>query len=117
MLDLRRAELGGLGRIDLQAAGKLWGYVKLQLCGIDRRAVLVHVAVVETERRRGLATLLLDAALASAPGYDWSTADFDADDPVLRSFRATLDLAEPVTVGSPNYCSHMRRANGDYDWL
>ncbi|MER6873899.1 N-acetyltransferase, partial [Amycolatopsis sp. NPDC000673] len=61
--------------------------------------------------------LLLDAALASAPGYDWSTAAFDADDPVLRSLRATLDLAEPVTLGIPGYCSHMRRANGDHDWL
>lgn len=113
----RPAVAGGVGRIDLQVRGDLWGYVRLQLCGVDRRAVLVRVAVAEAQRRRGVATLLVDAALAHGPGYDWSTVEVDTENDVFRAFRASLDLAEPVTIGTPHYCSHMRLANGEADWL
>ncbi|MGW7534728.1 GNAT family N-acetyltransferase [Amycolatopsis sp. NPDC054798] len=113
----RPAVPGGAGRIDLQVRGELWAYALLQLCAVDRRAILVRVAVAEPHRRRGLGTLLVDAALAHGEGYTWSTAEFDAADDVLRAFRASLDPAEPVTVAHPHYCSHMHLANGQPDQL
>ncbi|MET7990540.1 GNAT family N-acetyltransferase [Amycolatopsis sp. NPDC005232] len=110
----RPAVRGGVGRIELHIRGEVFGYVGVQLCGIDRRGVLVHVAAAERHRRRGIGGLMVDAALARGPGYTWSTAPFDLDDVELKAFRSTLDLPEPVQVGEPFYCSHMLEAMGEW---
>ncbi|HEY2041654.1 MAG TPA: GNAT family N-acetyltransferase [Jatrophihabitans sp.] len=104
---------GGVGRIELSVRGTVWAYVDVQLCGIERRGVLVYLAVDGPHRRRGLGRVLLDAALARGPGYTWSTVKFDEDDVTLRAFRATAELPESVQVREPFFCSHMLEANGE----
>ncbi|MEU4674482.1 GNAT family N-acetyltransferase [Amycolatopsis sp. NPDC023774] len=72
------------------------------------------VAVAERHRRRGIGSLLLDAALARGPGYTWSTVPFDVDVVELKAFRAKQDLPENVQVDEPFYCSHMLEAMGEW---
>ncbi|MFI5611324.1 GNAT family N-acetyltransferase [Amycolatopsis sp. NPDC051903] len=110
----RPAERAGVGRIELVIRGEVFGYVAVQLCGIDRRGVLVQVAVAPAHRRRGIGGLMVDTALARGVGYTWSTVAFDLDDVELKGFRASLDLPEPVQVGEPFYCSHMLTALGEW---
>ncbi|WP_326567407.1 GNAT family N-acetyltransferase [Amycolatopsis rhabdoformis] len=104
---------GGVGRIELSIRDVVVGYVAVQLCGVDLRGVLVHVAVADGFRRRGIGGLMLDAAFARGVGYAWSTAPGRFDDVEVKAFRASLDLPVPVQVGEPFYCSHMREALGE----
>jgi GNAT superfamily N-acetyltransferase len=104
----------GVGRIELSIRGTVWAYADMQLCGIERRGVLVHLAVDVPHRRRGLGRVLLDAALARGPGYTWSTVKFNEDDVTLRAFRATAELPESVQMREPFFCSHMLEANGEW---
>jgi GNAT superfamily N-acetyltransferase len=103
----------GVGRIELRIRGVVFGWVDVQLCGIERRGVLVRVEVIEQQRRRGVGSVLIDAAFARGPGYTWSMRPL-LDTAEVRAFWASLDLPEPVQPGKPFYCSHMLRANGEW---
>ena len=106
------AVCAGVGRIELRIHGEVFGWVDVQLCGIERRGVLVNVTVADQHRRRGIGGVLLDVALARGPGYTWSTYKL-GDGVDVRAFWASLDLGEPVQAGEPFYCSHVLQANGE----
>jgi GNAT superfamily N-acetyltransferase len=72
--------------------------------------VLEQVRVDPGHSRHGYGRVLVAAALALAPACDWSTTAVDQTDPVARAFWAAVNW--PGQLGTPAYCSDMRRAAG-----
>ncbi|MDT8913465.1 GNAT family N-acetyltransferase [Amycolatopsis sp. PS_44_ISF1] len=96
----------GVGYLALQIHGRAVADIDLQLCQLDHIGVIEQVSVDLGYRRRGLATVLVAAALARGPGFSWSTTAIDAT-VAARAFWASLDTAEPLQFGQPRYCNHM----------
>ncbi|MDT8916218.1 GNAT family N-acetyltransferase [Amycolatopsis sp. PS_44_ISF1] len=100
----------GVGHIALQVHGRAVADVDLQLCGIDRRACVEQISVDEDYRRRRVGTVLVAAALALGPGWQWSTTKIDSA-VGARAFWASLDTADVLHLGGRAYCSHMEGAH------
>ncbi|MEV6832868.1 GNAT family N-acetyltransferase [Amycolatopsis sp. NPDC051102] len=109
----RPAVRAGVGRLEVRVRGAVVAVADVQLCGVDHRGVVRHIQVYPTHRRRGFGTLLLDAAQARGPGYHWSTVQLAQTDDA-QDFWAYQDSAEPLHLGEPHYCTHMREANGEW---
>jgi hypothetical protein len=103
----------GVGEIQVHFERQPVGRIRLQMCGVDRRAVVVRVEVKPSHRRRRLATLLVTCALTRGADYDWSTVAVP-DVPEVRSFVASVMTGRSLRLGEPSYCSHMAEANGDF---
>ncbi|MGY6658696.1 hypothetical protein ACXIZN_41710 [Amycolatopsis sp. TRM77291] len=99
---LRPATAAGIGAIQLRLGHTVFGEIRFSLCGIDRRAVLIHVEVEEKHRRRGAGRVLVAAAAARAPRYDWTTLPI-GHDPITVAFWARVGAIGPP---SPYPCTH-----------
>ncbi|MFC5686305.1 GNAT family N-acetyltransferase [Amycolatopsis mediterranei] len=108
----RPAVRAGVGRLEVRVRGIVVAVTDVQLCGVDHRGVVCHIEVDPAFRRRGFGTLLLDAAQARGPGYHWSTVRLDQSED-SQDFWTYQDPAEPLHLGEPHYCTHMREANGE----
>ncbi|HEY3692086.1 MAG TPA: GNAT family N-acetyltransferase [Pseudonocardiaceae bacterium] len=102
----------GVGYIALQIHERSVADIDVQMCGIDHRGVIEQIRVDDGYTRRRIGTLLVDAALARGPAFRWSTTKID-NSVTARAFWASLAPAEPLQLGIPDYCSHMRIANGE----
>jgi GNAT superfamily N-acetyltransferase len=109
----RPAVRAGVGQLEIRLRNAVIAVADVQLCGVDHRGVVRHIQVDPAHRRRGFGTLLLDAALARGPGYHWSTTRLDQSDDA-QDFWAYQDPAEPLHLGEPHYCTHMREADDEW---
>ncbi len=109
----RPAVRAGVGRLEVRVRGDVVAVADVQLCGVDHRGVVRHIQVDPAHRRRGFGTLLLDAAQARGPGFHWSTIRLDQSEDA-QDFWAYQDPEEPLHLGEPHYCTHMREANGEW---
>ncbi|MEV5718505.1 GNAT family N-acetyltransferase [Amycolatopsis mediterranei] len=108
----RPAVRAGVGQLEIRLRDAVIAVADLQLCGLDYRGVIRDIRVDADHRRRGFGTLLLDAAQARGPHYHWSTTRLDQSEDA-QDFWAYQDPAEPLHLGEPHYCTHMREANGE----
>jgi ribosomal protein S18 acetylase RimI-like enzyme len=102
----------GVGQLEVRVRGDVVAVTDVQLCAVEHRAVLRSLWVDPGWLRRGFGTLLLDAAQARGPDYEWSTTALN-DATEAQAFWASQDTAGPLDLGKPNYCTHMREANGE----
>jgi ribosomal protein S18 acetylase RimI-like enzyme len=102
----------GVGEIRLLFERKHVARVRVQLCGVERRGVIVHVEVKPSYRRRRMATVLLACAMARGLRYHWSTVPV-SNTVEARAFCAALMAGYDVQLGEPHFCSHMLQANGE----
>jgi GNAT superfamily N-acetyltransferase len=113
VLDIARPPVrAGVGQITARLDGTPIADVDLRMCPVDERGVLEHVRVDDQFRRRGLAGVLVAAALARGPGFHWSTTVVGKA-VEARAFWASVRPAVPLQIGEPFYCSHMREADGE----
>ncbi|MET8848016.1 GNAT family N-acetyltransferase [Amycolatopsis sp. NPDC004625] len=103
----------GVGQLEIRLHDVVIASADLQLCGVDARGIVRHVQVDPAHRQRGFGTLLLDAAIARGPGYHWSTTSLNQSEDA-QDFWAYQDPAEPLHLGEPHYCTHMREASGEW---
>lgn len=96
----------GIGEVQLRFDGQPVARVRLQMCGVDRRGVIVHVETKESHRRRRMATVLIACVLARGSRYQWSSVEVP-NTLESRAFCASLATAHEVRLGEPHYCSHM----------
>ncbi|UMP00033.1 hypothetical protein [Amycolatopsis sp. EV170708-02-1] len=82
---MRPVTAAGIGAIQLHLRRTIFGEIRFSLCGIDRRAILVHIEVEKKHRRRGAGRVLVAAAAARAPRYDWTTLPI-GQDPMTVAF-------------------------------
>ncbi|MEU8416963.1 hypothetical protein AB0C24_29610 [Amycolatopsis japonica] len=80
--------------------------LQLSLCAIDRRAILVHIEIEEKHRRRGAGSVLVAAAAARGPRYQWTTLPIDRD-PTSIAFWARTGAPGPA---APHPCTHQLEA-------
>lgn len=104
-----RAEVG---EIRLLFERKHVARVRVQMCAVERRGVVVHVEVKPSHRRRRMASLLIACALARGHRYHWSTVTV-SNTVEARAFCASLMAGHHLRLGEPHYCSHMLQANGE----
>ncbi|WP_236787975.1 GNAT family N-acetyltransferase [Amycolatopsis sp. GM8] len=102
------AQLAGLGRIEIRLGRTVLGDIDLCLCRVEQRAVLEQVRVDEQYRRHGFGTVLVAAAHARAPRYQWSTTVVRGEQ--ARAFWAAV--SPPFPLGEPHWCTHMHIAAG-----
>lgn len=113
LLDIARPPVrAGVGQITAKLDGDPIADLDLRMCPIDERGVLEHIRVDDQFRRRGLAGVLVAAALARGPGFHWSTTVVGKA-VEARAFWASVRPAVPLQIGEPFYCSHMREADGE----
>ncbi|ANN21085.1 hypothetical protein SD37_39555 [Amycolatopsis orientalis] len=103
---LRPLTPAGIGSIQLRLGHTTFGEVQLSLCSIDRRAILVHVDIEEKHRRRGAGSVLVAAAAARGPRYQWTTLPIDRD-PTSIAFWARTGAPGPA---APHPCTHQLEA-------
>lgn len=115
----RPALLGGVGQLEVRLRGAVIADMDVRMCHVDERGVIEEVRVDGPTpdhpgfRRRGFGVLLVEAALARAPGYQWSTTSV-ADSAEARSFWASHRIPGGLELGTPFWCSHMREADGEF---
>ncbi|OXM50347.1 hypothetical protein CFP71_28370 [Amycolatopsis thailandensis] len=101
---------GGVEQIILQLWGTAIADLDVQTCDTCRVGVLEQVRVDAAYLRRGIGTVLLDAALARGRGYWWSTTTI-ADTVPARAFWATQHLPPDTVLGEPQRCPDMLGAD------
>lgn len=109
----RPAVRAGVGQLEIRLRDAAVAVADVQLCGVDHRGVVRHIEVDPAHRQRGFGTLLLDAIQARGPSYHWSTVKL-AEAEESQDFWAHQDPGEPLQLGEPHYCTHMREANGEW---
>lgn len=100
--------VAGTGRIEVRRDGRTITDLDVTLCGQCRCGVIEHVRTDPPHRRRGYGWTAVTAALVRGPGYTWSTTE--VSDSGARAFWSAIGFADRHTVGSPEYCPHMREA-------
>lgn len=97
----------GVERIEVRAEGQPVGDVDVRRCDQCRVAVLEHIRVEPTWRRRGLARQAVHTLLTRYPDQDWYTT---AVQPEAAGFWAAVGW--PIaTLGEPSWCAHMYEAD------
>ncbi|MFK0249593.1 N-acetyltransferase [Amycolatopsis azurea] len=97
---------GGVGQIILQLWGTAIADLDLQVCDACQAGVVEQVRVDPGYLRRGIGTVLLDAALIRGRGYRWSTTSI-ADTTTAKAFWAAQHLPPGTMLGQPRRCPHM----------
>ncbi|OXM47536.1 GNAT family N-acetyltransferase [Amycolatopsis alba] len=97
---------GGVGQIILQLWGAAIADLDVQMCDRCQAGVVEQIRVDPGYLRRGIGTVLVDAALIRGRGYRWSTTSI-AYTMTAKAFWAAQHLPRGTVLGEPRRCPHM----------